>query len=70
MSAQKIAYTLAEAAEVVPYSIDFLRRATRTTDPNAWPPPLPAKRGKGANAKTTISHRDLEAWFDSLPDAT
>lgn len=66
-----LAYTLAEAAEVAPVSIDVLRRAVHATDPTAWPHPLPAKRlGPGVNAKVVVLATDLKEWLEHLPDAS
>lgn len=66
----KLAYSLREAADQTPYSVDTLRRAIAATDPKTFPPPLKAKRG-GSERKPvyTIRHVDLVAWLDSLPDA-
>lgn len=62
---------LAEAAEQASVSIDTIRRAIRATDPNAYPPPLKAKRTGSSEKKPEyrIQASALEAWIDSLPDA-
>jgi hypothetical protein len=62
-----IAVPLREAARIVPFSYDTLLRATRATDPAAFPPPLKAKRDSKGRILVKVS--DLEAWHDSLPDA-
>jgi len=61
---------LAEAAEEASVSVDTLRRAIRATDPNAYPPPLRAKRtGSERKPEYRIQASALEAWINSLPDA-
>lgn len=67
----RIAYDIKQAAEQVSVSVDTIRRAIRATDPNAYPPPLPAKRMGSSDRKPSyrISHPALMAWFNSLPDA-
>jgi hypothetical protein len=66
----QIAYKLAEAAEQVSVSVSTLRRAIKTTDPNAFPPPLAAKNvGTDAKPSYRVSHVVLMAWFDRLQDA-
>jgi hypothetical protein len=62
----KLAYRLEEAADVVPYSVQTLRRAIQATDPRAFPPPLKAKRDSRGYL---ILAGDLDAWLASLPDA-
>lgn len=66
----KLAHSLAEAADLTPFSVSTLRRAIAATDPESFPPPLKAKRG-GTEKKPTfvILAADLAAWLDSLPDA-
>lgn len=62
----RIAYSLKEAAEQVQQSVDTLRKAIRTTELGAFPPPLKAKRdGK----KYLVLHAELVRWAESLPDA-
>ena len=57
---------LKEAAEEASVSEKTLRRAIAATDPNAWPPPLPAKRmGRGYRITDTA----LREWIASWPDA-
>lgn len=63
----KILLTVTEAAELVPWSVDVIRRAIRATDPAAFPPPLKAKRGP--RGQHVIRPADLESWAESLPDA-
>ena len=66
----RIAYDLKQAAEQVSVSIDTIRRAIRATDPNAYPPPLKAKRsGSDKKPAYRVLHADLEAWASSLKDA-
>lgn len=58
------------ACEYTGQSIDTIRRATRATDPNAFPPPLRGKRqGAAANAAVYYSTDELDRWVDSFPDA-
>lgn len=66
----KLLYTLPEAAEQVSVSEKTLRRAIAATDPNAFPPPLNAKRIGGEKRPSyRITHEALVAWADSLADA-
>lgn len=62
-----VAFDIAGAAEAVSLSPDTIRRAIRKTKPDdQFPPMLRAKRTpKGYRVKVA----DLDAWFDSLPDA-
>ena len=63
MSAQRIAYKVEDAAEQVSQSVSTIRKAIKTTDPAAHPPPLPATfDGK----KYLVLHTDLEAWVTRL----
>lgn len=62
----KALMSIAEAAGETPFSIDTIRRAIHTTDPDVFPPPLRAKLGGG---KYVIRDIDLRAWIDSLRDA-
>lgn len=62
----KAAMTLEEAAREASVSEKTLRRAIQSIDPNAFPPPLDAKKvGRGYR----ITDRALRAWIDSWPDA-
>lgn len=54
---QKIAYTIAEAAELVGYSERTLKQAI--SDGNL--------AARYANSKGVIRHEDLESWIDRLP---
>jgi len=54
---QKIAYTVAEAAEMVGYSERTLKQAI--ADGNLL--------ARYANTKGVIRHADLDAWIDKLP---
>lgn len=66
----KSSYSIPEAAVESGKSESTIRRAINTTDPNAFPPPLRAKRESDAkNARKFILHPDLMAWLDSYPDA-
>lgn len=65
--AERLAVTLKEATELVPFSEDTLDRATKATDPQAFPPPLRAKRD--SRGRRVVLVRDLASWLDSLPDA-
>ena len=60
---KKLAYTLQEAADVVPFSDKYLRRATRRTSGN-W---LKSKKAAG---KIVILHSDLVAWLEQEEDPT
>lgn len=57
----KLAYSLQEAAEVVPFSEKYLRRATQRSNGN-W---LPSKKAAG---KIVILHADLAAWVEKEED--
>lgn len=65
--ARGIAQDIATSAESVGFSPDTIRRAIRKTDDDGtFPPPLAAKRTpKGYRIRVA----DLDAWFESLPDA-
>lgn len=66
----KLLYTLPEAAAEVSVSVDTLRRAIRSTDPAAYPPPLKAKNaGSDKKPSYRIPHAALVAWAESLADA-
>jgi len=62
----QLAYTLPEAAQAVRRSEATLRRAIHATDPNAYPPPLRAKKDARGYL---IPATELQAWLDSLEDA-
>jgi len=64
---ERVALTLKEAADLTPFSVDTLDRATKATDPQSFPPPLRAKRD--SKGRRIVLARDLSAWLDSLPDA-
>lgn len=65
-----VALPLAEAAAAVGQSVNTLRKAIHTTDPNAFPPPLRAKRaGTSHKASYLVLVSELERWVNSLPDA-
>lgn len=66
----QVAYTVNHAAKAVDQSPVTIRRAIHSTDPNAFPPPLRAKRaGTGDKAPYLIPRDALIAWVASLPDA-
>ena len=52
--------TLTQAAEMTAMSVDTIRKAIRTTDPDAFPPPLRAKR---ASKGLRVLLSDLTAWM-------
>lgn len=62
----KVAYTVDEAADATSLSVSTVRRALRSTDPSAFPPPLRAKR---AGTKQLIEADELRRWVASFPDA-
>ena len=65
-----MAYSVADAAKAAGMSATTIRRAIRSTDPRAFPPPLKAKRaGEGIGSKHLILATDLAAWLASFPDA-
>ena len=63
----KAAMSLDEAAAETPFSSQTIRRAIQATNPVAFPPPLPAKRG--SRGAYVVLRDDLLAWLRSLPDA-
>ena len=58
-----LTYTLSGAAAVTGLSVDYIRRAIKSTDPDLH---LPARM---AGTKYLIRRDDLEAWIDRLPEA-
>lgn len=62
---ERLAYTIEEAADAVRQSVSTIRRAIHTTDPDAFPPPLKAKR---TTRKYLIPADELARWVASLPD--
>lgn len=58
-----LTYTLSGAAAVTGLSVDYIRRAIKSTDPDQH---LPARM---AGTKYLIRRDDLEAWIDRLPEA-
>lgn len=58
-----LTYTLAGAAAVTGLSVDYIRRAVKSTNPDLH---LPARM---AGTKYIIRRDDLEAWIDRLPEA-
>lgn len=66
-----VAYRLKEAAAATGVSVDLIRKALRTTDPAAWPPPLTARRiGNAANAPLVIEADVLREWVARFPEAS
>ena len=71
----KVAYTVAEAAQATGVSMSTILRAIHTTGVDkdgrpTFPPPLRAKRkGLGAKAELSINADALKAWHDAWPDA-
>lgn len=66
-----VAYRLKEAAAATGVSVDLIRKALHTTDPEAWPPPLAARRiGHAANAPLVIEADVLRDWIARFPEAT
>lgn len=65
----KALMSLEEAAAETPYSVKTLRRAIHTTDPDpdAFPPPLRAKRG--SRGQYAVTEDALREWIESLKDA-
>ena len=63
MPDQKIAVSLDQAADLVPLSEDYLRRATKRTEGNH----LPAQK---VGKKYLIRHEDLAAWISREGDPT
>jgi hypothetical protein len=67
MTADKLALSLPEAAALTPYSVDTLRRAIKTSDPNGDIPPLAAQTGP--KGRYQIMRDDLVAWLRAFPPA-
>lgn len=63
----QLAMTLTEVAAVTPFSVKTLRRAVHETDPEAFPPPLRAKRD--SRGRLIVLTSELERFLASLPDA-
>lgn len=66
-AATKRLMTVAEAAALTPYGPRVLKQAIHATDPNAFPPPLKAKRG--SKGQYLVTDKALDDWVESLPDA-
>lgn len=67
----RISYRVKDAAEAVGVSVDLIRKALRTTDPNAWPPPLAARQiGNAPNAPKLIEDDELRDWVSRFPKAS
>lgn len=63
----KIAVKCDEAARLTSVSPATITQASNTTNPEAWPPPLRAKRNNKGHRYYLV--RDLRAWVESWPDA-
>lgn len=65
----RLAYDLDAAAEVTSVSASLLLKAIKQQDPDAFPPPLKAKRnGHGQKAKYLILDDDLRDWLRRFPE--
>lgn len=61
-----LAYTFAEAADVVPFSAKTLERAARKAkDDETFPHPLKAHRD--SKRRGIVLRPDLERWLERLP---
>lgn len=66
---QPRAYLLKDIPSVVPVSLNTVQRAIHTTKPDAFPPPLRAKRvGHGLTAKYMVLSADIDDWLERFPD--
>lgn len=63
---ERRAYRLKEAAESYGVSLDVLRKAVHTSDPNSFPPPLTAKWVGG---RLGVHRDEMDRWYASLRDA-
>lgn len=61
-----LAYSVEEAATATSMSVSTIRRALRSTDPAAFPPPLRAKKADG---RLVIEATELRTWVAGLPKA-
>lgn len=69
--ADRLAYRVKDAAEAAGVSVDIIRKALRSTDPAAWPPPLRARQiGTADNAPKLIEADDLRDWIRRFPEAS
>lgn len=63
----RLAYTLTEASQVVPFSQQTLARAVRKAkDDETFPHPLTAHRD--SKGRAVVLATDLQAWLERLPD--
>lgn len=67
MKDEQLAYDLREAAAATPFSEATIKRAIHATDPDVWPPRLPARQ---AGRKFVVLREDLIAWLRSFPPVT
>ena len=66
-----VAYTVKAAAAASGVSPDQIYKALRTTDQDAFPPPLEGYRnGKASNAAQLILADDLRDWIKRFPKAS
>lgn len=66
-TAAPFAYLIQDVVALTPFSADTIRRAIRQTEPDAFPPPLRAK--KDSKGRLIILPKDLAEWLEALPDA-
>lgn len=63
----RLAYTLKQAEQVVPFSESTLSRALRKTeDDGTFPHPLKGRRD--SKGRGVVLATDLQAWLEALPD--
>ena len=63
----RLAYTLQQLPQVVPFSESTMRRATvKPRDDGEFPHPL--KAHQDSKGKTVVLATDLQGWLERLPD--
>lgn len=63
-----LAYSLREAANLLPFGETTLRRAAfKPSDDGQFPPPLNAKRD--SKGRLIVLRTELQRWLESLQDA-